>query len=66
MSDKKKFRHTELGTFLFGNNNLSNPDKEIRMREHELQKRYFHRRLKLLGVSLLLGVVYFLLLKLMK
>ena len=65
MSDKKKFRHTELGTFLFGNNNLSNPNKEIRMREHERQKRYFHGRLKLLGLSLLLGVVYFLFLMLM-
>ena len=65
MRNKKKFRHTDLGTFLFGNNNFSNPDKEIRMREYELQKRYFHRRLKLMGFSLLLGVVYFLLRMLM-
>tara|TARA_B100001564_G_C20066926_1_gene414442 strand:- start:180 stop:380 length:201 start_codon:yes stop_codon:yes gene_type:complete len=66
MSGKKEFRHTKLGLFFLGNNNLSNPDKEIRMREYELQKRNFHRKLKSLWFSLLLGVVYFLLLKLMK
>ena len=60
MSDKKKFRHTELGTFLFGNNNLSNTDKEIRMREYEEQKSVFHRKLKAVGIILILGVVYFL------
>ena len=44
MSGKKEFRQTKLGLFFLGNNNLSNPDKEIRMREYELQKRNFHRK----------------------
>jgi len=64
MSGKKEFRHTKLGTFLLGNNNLNNPDKEIRMREFELRKRNFHRKLKPAMFSLLLAVVFFLLLKL--
>lgn len=66
MSDKKEFRDTKLGTSLFRNNNLNNPDKEIRMREYELQKRNFHRKLKSVWFALLLGVVYFLLLELIK
>lgn len=60
MSKKKEFKNTMLGKFLFGNNNLSNTNKEIRMREYEEQKSIFHRKLKTLGIILLFGVVYFL------
>ena len=60
MCKKKEFKTTILGKFLFGNNNLSNTDKEIRMREYEEQKSIFHRKLKSVGIILILGLVYFL------
>lgn len=60
MSKKKEFKTTMLGKFLFGNNNLSNTEKETRMREYEEQKSIFHRKLKSVGIILILGLVYFL------
>ena len=42
------------------NNNLSNTEKETRMREYEEQKSIFHRKLKSVGIILILGLVYFL------
>ena len=66
MSEKKEFKTTKLGKFLLGNNNLNNTDKEVRLREYEEQKSIFHRKLKAVGIILLLGVVYFLILILTK
>ena len=66
MSEKKKIKTTKLGKFFLGNNNLNNTDKEVRLREYEEQKSVFHRKLKALGIILLLGVVYFLILILTK
>jgi len=63
---KKKFKTTKLGKFFLGNNNLNNTDKEVRLREYEEQKSIFHRKLKAVGIILLLGVVYFLILILTK
>ena len=60
MSEKKKFKTTKLGKFFLGNNNLNNTDKEVRLREYEEQKSIFHRKLKSVGIILILGLVYFL------
>lgn len=66
MIEKKEFKTTKLRKFLLGSNNLNNTDKEVRLREYEKQKSIFHRKLKAVGIILLLGVVYFLILILMK